>query len=430
MSAKGALSTMSRETLEGISQEMATIVGTAKAEGRDMTEAEVTTMKAKMAEASKIREHVALVTQAEDIKLFLGNLSEPVAPGNPGSHASPFSTTKSFGAQFIGSDAYGSFLKRYAPNGTIPDSAKGIHMDLVEVKGLTASMHGRQQLGRAQKALVASTLLGTANLVTPDRQDFLVDLIGDIAATVVPMMTRIPVSSDSVEYVRVTAKGTNAAAVTAEATSVSDGAKPESTFWTFAKVTQTIDTIAHWIPVTKRTLSDVPQMQAWLNQFLLDGLAQAVEAIALAAILGSTPLTVGSAGTDLDAIVDAIKSIRVTGRRNPTAIVMHPNDWYSTGFALAKDSAGRYLLVDPTRSVDDGLNLWGRELKITDQMTENTVLVGDFKQAVLWDRETATISATDSHDDFFTKNLVAVLAELRAAVSILDNQAFCTVTAV
>lgn len=429
MSAKGALSTMSRETLEGISKEMAAIVDTVKAEGRDMTPEEVTTLKAKMAEASKIREHVALVTQAEDIKLFLGNLSEPVTPGNPGSHASPFSTTKSFGAQLTDSEQFGRMLKVHAPNGRILDGTR-VQMDPFEVKGLAASMHGRQQLGRAQKALVATTLLGTADLIVPDRTDLVVDLIGDIVATVVPLMTRIPTDSDTVEYVTVTAKGTNAAAVVAEATSASDGAAPESTFWTFAKVTKTIDAISHYIPVTRRTLSDISQMRGWLNTFLLDGLAKKVEAIALAAILASSPLTVGSAGTDLDAIVDAIKSIRVTGRRNPTAIVMHPNDWYSTGFALAKDSTGRYLLVDPTRSVDDGLNLWGRELKITDQMTENTVLVGDFKQAVLWDRQSATLSATDSHDDWFIRGLVAILAELRAAVSVLDPQAFCTVTAV
>ena len=34
------------------------------------------------------------------------------------------------------------------------------------------------------------------------------------------------------------------------------------------------------------------------------------------------------------------------------------------------------------------------------------------------------------HQDFFTRNLLAILAEMRAAFGILDPQAFATVTAI
>ena len=37
---------------------------------------------------------------------------------------------------------------------------------------------------------------------------------------------------------------------------------------------------------------------------------------------------------------------------------------------------------------------------------------------------------SDQHSDFFTRNLLAILAEMRAAFGVLDPQAFCTVTAV
>jgi HK97 family phage major capsid protein len=50
--------------------------------------------------------------------------------------------------------------------------------------------------------------------------------------------------------------------------------------------------------------------------------------------------------------------------------------------------------------------------------------VGDWRKAVLWDREQAMISMSDSHDDFFTRNLVAILGELRAAWGIIRPQAF------
>ena len=63
-------------------------------------------------------------------------------------------------------------------------------------------------------------------------------------------------------------------------------------------------------------------------------------------------------------------------------------------------------------------------------MTQNTALVGDFHQAILWEREGVSLMVSDQHADFFTRNLLAILAEMRAAFGILDIQGFCTVTAV
>ena len=63
-------------------------------------------------------------------------------------------------------------------------------------------------------------------------------------------------------------------------------------------------------------------------------------------------------------------------------------------------------------------------------MTENTALVGDFRQAVLWEREGVSLAVSDQHADYFVRNLLAILAEMRAAFGVLDPEAFCTVTAV
>jgi hypothetical protein len=63
-------------------------------------------------------------------------------------------------------------------------------------------------------------------------------------------------------------------------------------------------------------------------------------------------------------------------------------------------------------------------------MTENTALVGDFRFAMRWAREGTSISMTDSHSDFFVRNLLAILAERRDAFGVLDVQAFCEVTGI
>ena len=129
-------------------------------------------------------------------------------------------------------------------------------------------------------------------------------------------------------------------------------------------------------------------------------------------------------------MVDAIRSVRVTGRRKATGLVIHPNDWFSAGFLLAKDGVnGGYLIGDPRATVDQLQQLWGLKVVVTDAITENTALVGDFRHAVLWEREGVNVMVSDQHADFFIRNLLAILAEMRAAFGVLDPQAFCTITA-
>jgi HK97 family phage major capsid protein len=243
---------------------------------------------------------------------------------------------------------------------------------------------------------------------------------------------------------------TNNAAPTAEATSAAlpatyntptaaEGYKPESGL-TLAVVTATVKTIAHWIPITKRAAADSAQVRTLVDNFLKYGLDEELEDQMLTGagtgenfqgINGTSGiLTVGSAGTDIDAVVDAINAIRTTGRRKPTALVINPADWYSTGFLTAKDTAGRYLVANPAAGVDALNSLWGLSVVVTEAQTQNTALVGDFRQAILWEREGVNVMVSDQHSDFFTRNLLAILAERRAAFGVLDPEAFCTITAV
>jgi HK97 family phage major capsid protein len=288
----------------------------------------------------------------------------------------------------------------------------------------------------------SATSAGAA--VVNDRYAPLTDLIGQRELTVADLVTQGSTTSDTVEYVRVTGKTNNASPVVeASAASGTWGQKPESAL-ALEVVSTTVKTIAHWMPITKRAASDAPQVRTLVDNFLRYGLDEELEDQILngsgsgenfTGILNSSPQTTGSAGTDIDAIVDAIRKVRVTGRRRPTAVVMHPNDWYSTSFLLAKtgdgtNSSANYLIGDPRASVDQLNQLWGLRVVVTEAMTENTALVGDFRQAVLWRREGISLAMSDSHSDYFTRNLLAILAEMRAAFGVLDSEAFCTVTSV
>lgn len=347
------------------------------------------------------------------------------------------------GAALVASPAYTDFVNQF----------KGSDGKIREVTNIKSGEFAVPGFRGPQNAVVTgdSATSGGA-FVRPDRYGPVTDLIGEREFTIRDLCTNITTASDTFEYVRITGKTNNAAAVP-EATTAADpaanfipagaeivdgGYKPESSM-TFAVVSTPVETIAHLMPITRRAAADAPQVRQLVDAFLLYGLKEEEEDQILNGN-GSSPnlrgilqdsgiSTVGSAGTDLDAIVDAIRTIRAD-RRNPTGMVIHPNDWYSTGFLLAKDTAGQYLIGDPRASVDALTQLWGLRVVVTPAMTENTVLVGDFRQAVVADREQSAIYVTDSHKDWFGRNLLAVLAEERLALGVLDPDAFCTVTAV
>ncbi len=345
------------------------------------------------------------------------------------------------GEAFTKSPAYADFRKQFTgSNGSI--------MSVPIQKA--ANFEAQGLYGKAMVTGFSDTSAGA--FVTTNRLPVVSDLIGERRITVRDLCTNINITSDTFDYVTVTAK-TNAAATVLEATTsatpglnnvavgaytAAHGLKPESAM-TFAVVTSIVETIAHMIPVSRRAAADGGQIMQLINEFLLYGLREEEEDQILNGN-GTTPNlrgilqtvgigTVGSAGTDLDAIVDAIRVTRAANRE-PNAMVIHPNDWYSTGFLLAKDSAGNYLVGDPRASIDQLNALWGLRVVVTPAMTENTALVGDFKQAVVADRQQGTIYVTDSHNDHFARNILDILAEERIGFGVLDPEAFTTVTAI
>ena len=63
--------------------------------------------------------------------------------------------------------------------------------------------------------------------------------------------------------------------------------------------------------------------------------------------------------------------------------------------------------------------LWGLPIVETKGIAAGTFLVGAFRQAAtLYDRWQPTVQVSTEHADFFTRNLVAILAEERIALAV------------
>ncbi len=447
------MKTKTQEKLAAAVANLQTYSDELDAKGQALSGEDISNLQARLTEIGELKSLVESEAEAagalDEAKKFLKELGANDAPSGGASASHPTETAaglpmntqgKTFGELFVESDMYKDFMSRYGGrDGVIPSAVKGIQSG-----AFTSSM----------KALVTGASSTSAGAyVVNDRYAPTIDLVGERELTVYDLVTKGSTASDTIEYVRVTGKTNNAAPV-AEASSAAmptapgtagalvldpnGGYKPESGL-ALEVVSTTVKTIAHWIPITKRAASDAGQVRTLIDNFLRYGLAEELEDQIVSGsgagenftgILNSGILTVGSAGTDIDAIVDAIRSVRVTGRRRPNALVIHPNDWYSAGFLLAKDSAGKYLISDPAASVDQLNQLWGLRVVVSEGVTENTALVGDFRQAVLWEREGVNVMVSDQHADFFIRNLLAILAEMRAGFGVLDPQAFCTVTAV
>lgn len=443
-----------REQLEKLVHDMQALADNCDAKG-EFDAADQERMVKMATDAKALKEQITAEAEAtgtlNDTKDFLKSLGakpgdvEPVdelkAQADHTGIAKP-DGNKTLGQLFAESQAYDEFRKRYVKaDGTISNATR-VSMQPYELPGFNKRASFSLD---DQKALVTGTSSTSGGaFVMTDRYPVVTDLIGQRELTIRDLCTQTSTSSDTVDYVRVTGKTNNASIVTeASVTTASalggHGIKPESAL-ALEVVSTTVETIAHWIPITKRAAADANQVRTLVDTFLLYGLREIEEdeilngsgvSPHLTGINNASPLTVGSAGTDIDAIVDAIRTIRVTGRRNPNALVIHPNDWFSTSFLLAKDTnTGQYLIGDPRASVDQLNSLWGLRVVTTPAQAENTALVGEFRFCVIWDREGASIQVSDSPADFFLRNMFAILAEERLAVGILDDDAFCQVTSV
>lgn len=319
------------------------------------------------------------------------------------------------GEQFVNDPAFKTWFKNTFPNGHVPDRAK------VESPAFQTDM-------KTLITGVSSTSAGA--LVVNDRLSIIDPGTFQRPITVLDLLTRGTTGSDTVEYVR-QGTHTNNAAPVAEATATGDGtgAKPESAM-VLAIVTEVVKTIAHWIPATRRALADAGQLRTLIDSFLRYGLTEELEDQVLngsgvgenfTGIYNTTGTSTQAYDTSL--IITTRKArtkVMTQGRATPTAWVMHPTDWEA--FDLLKDGEDRYYFGGPT--VLGTPRLWGLPVVESEANAAGFALVADFRLAALWDRQQAQIMVSDSHSDFFVRNMIAILAELRAAFGVIRPAAF------
>ena len=335
---------------------------------------------------------------------------------------------QTIGEQFVNSPQFIAWMKQIAPSGMIPESAKGLHSPPVEYPGF----FGRKEL------IVGADDTSAGAFVQTDYTG-IYEPLGRFPLTLRDLVSVRTTTSDLVEFVRQTAQVTQATPVAESSVTTYSGAtgevsgeKPEGTS-TWAKITAAVKTIAVWIPATKRALSDVGQLRGLIDQELRDDLAEEEENQIVNGdgvgenfdgILSTAGVLVQAWNTDiLTTTRQAKTTLRVTGRSRPTGWLINPSDWET--IELLQDGSNRYYWGGPLTNGEP--RLWGVPVVECESIAEGQAILGDFRKAVIWDRQRASLSVSDSHSDFFIRNMVAILAEERLAFGLIRPSAFVIV---
>jgi HK97 family phage major capsid protein len=230
---------------------------------------------------------------------------------------------------------------------------------------------------------------------------------------------------------------TNNAATVAES-----GPKPASAL-AITNVTENLHKIAHTIKITDETLQDADAVQSYVDgrmvlgvqikeeQQLYAGTGSGSQLVGITARSGLQTAQAKSTDAGVDAIYKQITNIRKSFLE-PDGIVMHPTDWQN--IRLTTDSNSQYYAGGPfSGAYGNGMpnidTMWGLKVVVTTAATAGTALVGAFAQsAQLFRKGGLTVEATNSNEDDFLTNLVAIRAEERILLAVYYPAGFGTVT--
>jgi HK97 family phage major capsid protein len=323
---------------------------------------------------------------------------------------------KSLGQQFVEHDNY----KRLMDNGGVSGKTGRWSTGGIELKAtLAEGTAGAPGPGFAPVATptVLPGIVGT--LFQPTT---VLDLIPD-GVTTTPLLRYL-----------VEVAITNAAAAVAEL-----GLKPESAI-TFANVDETLKKIATFLPVSDEMLEDFEQIRSYIDARLRlfvalqeevqvlrgDGTGNNMVGIlnrpglAPTIIRGTAPSVAGD--NAMDAVYRQITAVRTGSFLEPDAVVIDPVGWQ--GVVLAKDNNGQYYAGGPFMSTATP-TLWGKPVVATTAMPAETALVGAFKQASqTFTKGEIVVEASNSHADFFQRNVTALRAERRRLLALYRPGAF------
>lgn len=372
------------------------IVERAATESRDVTETESASVASMQSRCAEIDRQLATYGEQMDAQRAYASLRErvtshddppPAASPAPGQLMSRAPESRGWGDLFVGSDAFRNYHGRGSS-------------DEVVVPGLFSRAAG--------DPIMVSTFPGNLppyyfnptpwQMTTP-----LLDAIG-----------RVTTSSGTVEWYTWPGSFPLASVVAEGAVKPGQDIQP-------TPHTASLATYAHWQALSRQALEDIPQIQSIIEGALRGGVLAALEA-AVAAVLAAAGSGIPTSTTDdlLKGIRVAIGNVQTRGYANANAVLLNPADFAELDMSV--------MGVTTNGPVRQG-SVWGVRAIAVGAIPQGTAYVGDMATAVtLFARDTVSVFMTDSHADYFIKNLLIILAEQRALPAVTQPNAAEKVT--
>jgi hypothetical protein len=211
--------------------------------------------------------------------------------------------------------------------------------------------------------------------------------------------------------------------------------------------TATVEKVAGIVKVTDEMLADQAAMRGYIDgrlsymvqateeNYLLNGTGATNQITGLFTVSGINSIAATSYSTVADAFGHSLNQVRTNGNVEPTAIIMHPNDW--TNLILTKDGNGQYYAGGPFTGAygvggySNVGRMFGLPVVTTTFCTQGTALVGSFTIGCqIFRRAGVMIEATNSEASDFINGRVTVRAQSRMTLACYKPLAFCEITAI
>lgn len=233
----------------------------------------------------------------------------------------------------------------------------------------------------------------------------------------------------TIKYIIVTTRNAPSNAVTAEGQD-----KPGAEF-AFDDATATLEKLAAFIPVSEEMIEDSPAVRDYINAQLPFMVRQAEDkklATELYAAADGEAHPADLEGSNaFDAIASGINDVQVNGKVDPDGLFIHPTDWWKMAITKAgagdvDDGGGDYYSGGPYQAA--ARNPWGLRVVVSQRAPLGFPVVGNFRQGgQVWRKGGIRLEMSNSHDDFFQKNLIAIRAEERVALTVYYPEFFSVV---
>lgn len=348
-----------------------------------------------------------------------------------GKHWATPARQKSLGEIFVTSEGFKAAQERYKSTGRLPQGFTTGAVSL-ETKGTLTEGAGAPGAGTGGGLIpVPQVIPGvTTKLFQPLR--------------VADLLLSGQASSSSIRYV-VEGTATSGAAGVAEG-----GQKPESTLG-LSTIDEPVKKVATTLAISDEMLEDAPQVESYINgrlslfveieqeRELVIG-AGTNELVGLTGRSGVNTYGRGTVDNNAVALFKAMNGQRGSAFLEPDFIVMNPANYQTT--RLLTDNQGQFFGGGPFMGAYGNMNqvgasgqitgaidqLWGKPVIVTTAIGAGTALVGTRSAAQIFYRGGLSVEATNSHQDYFEKNLVAIRAEQRLALAVYRPVAFTLVS--